>query len=1274
MVRSTTDMPDREAPEQSERGKSPDADRDADKGSRSAGGREDGHRPHRRRRRLLRVAIVLLVLLAIVVVAVQLVLWSNIPRNLVLAQLQSQLGLRVTCESLSTGWLGNTRLRNVTLGLPMAEQAFLDMPRMEVKHTSLFGLILRRPVSVQRIVLENPTLYVRRDSAGRWNLAQVTELVSKAGGQKPAEESSNQGRPKLPEVRLTDGTVVVQDYGGAETKIRPLNLHGRPDPQVPMLIWRYDLHVPDHVKLVGFVAPGAPWGHEVNVAVENVHEWAKPWAANFPQDAKFVARWSGKTTDAGGVVGRLELADVKAAGVGAKGIVGVETSGGAIAFNPDGLMITTQQKALPEARLLSGRITSDGGTLRAERLYVAVMNGQVRLDGNYALGTQSGQLDAEWRELATGGVTHGGTLKGEITAPFPQRPELNATIVSRGVSPDGPWDATLELNGRGLNGWGQANWTLKAPQLDWRGNYPLELDGLNAQVETRNDPKAGGNVVRLVNLNVPKNRVESIGEYNLTNGNWKFWVNVGAVNLPGGATAAAGTGTGEGQAAPPLTVMLNAWGNPEKIRVEQFFVRGAEAELFGDGWYVKRQPSPLDLIVHLKHIPPRRDEEDRPPVFGFLKGEARIRGTAFNPRSLTIEGKLNGENVSLYGRTVGDVEAKLSGKADNEQAFVRTDKLKFLEGFWALDAVYARKTKAVTVGVSVEDLDLKHVGALAQKHSAKELTSARRDEPQVDFLSGVFRGKWQVVLPGADLEQIKAEGNFEINDLRAPGFSADSVAATTTMANGTITVGPVKMARALKRTVDGIVVEATGGMTATVKVDADDFSQVIFSLDVKNWPFELGGSGWADVTGGTAGKDLVIDLTADRTETQKVLPGRSAVGELIFESKVTYDGRSIGDARLLATLLGREIDLRELRVNTLDGNLRGQGVIELEKPLEARSFFVWEDVKATRLVDLFPSLKGLQGTFSGTARVQPSKDPRALGPLAFDLQLDAKDARYNALQIGKTVLLGYADLNRIVLNDPADLASQMEVAGGVLTLWGRVSYHNLETTKDAVSSQFVIDFKGLDLNQIIKASDPDATDTPGRLDGSLTLIGATRGPRIIPRPAGVPPAPFVEKLVTAFTADGSVKLSEAKLGRLPVFSELYTLMSLGQDVKENNGRGDVQVHLENGTLELNNLSYFNRGTEVRIAQLAFERVWEMPNSPIRGRAFGSLRPLASLNLPFIAEADRLIALLTADLLAVGVKGTADDPQVSQLGLDELGADLKAILFGNTQPSTSSRGG
>ena len=1240
----------------------------------------------RRRHRLRRFAIGLILLLLIVAVAIQLVLWSNLPRRLVLAQLQTQLGLRVEASSLTTGWLGNTHLREVRLGLPMVEESFLDMPRMQVKHTTLFGLLLRRPVSVDEIILDNPTLYVRRDEAGRWNLQQVAALVARAGGSKPADESAKQARPKLPEVRLIDGTVVIQDFGRTETRIRPLRVHGRPDPKTPGILWRYDVEVPGHLKLVGQVIPGDPWPHEVELAVNDVDAWAEPFVPGFPDDARLKAQWRGQIKN-GAVSGRLELQELKGSGASAKGVMLVSNEGGVVSLRPDGLTVATTNELLAEAKLASGSIVYDGTAVRADRLYVAALGGQTRVDGDYTLATRSGQLKAEWLDITTGALRHSGSLDAKVGSTFQNRPQVEATLVSRGVSPDGPWDTKFQLNGTSQGGWGDMDYTLSAPQLDWRGNYPLDLDGLLAKLETRIDEKTRQRVIRLAQLNSPGNQVQSVGEYNLATKHWKFWISLNALPIPGESASTTDVGVAvrkENAAAPAgadgkatqakqnaasLAILLNAWGDPKRLEVGQFLVRGAEFEFTAGGEYVYARPSPLELNLKVRHIPPRIAERDRPPLYGYLSGEGRVAGTVFAPRKLTLEGKLLGEGVTVYHRSVGDLDIKISGRADNDTAVLASEQFEFLKANWKLNARYTRQAGDVTVHLGVNDLDLSEVGDLVPRFDPNDTRPVRRTEEETDLLAGKLTGDWKLVIPRADKDRIKLDGNVAIRTLRAPGFVADAIEAKTLLENGVLTVGPVQLQRAITRSVDGKETRLEGTADASVSADLDDLTQIIAALKLTNWPLEAGEGGWVDISGGT--EKLVIDLASDADAKQVVLPGKSVAGSINFATSLTFKGHTLGKAEVLGDFMGRMLDLRKFDIQTLDGNVTGNGVIELEKPLEARAFFSWEKVNSQRLVDLFPALNGLEGIYTGRLRVQPTVEPRALGPLAISFESTPEGGRYKAIDIGRTLILAYADFNRFVLNDPADLASTIEIGGGQLKLWGRVSYHDLERTKDAVSSQVLIDFKGLDLNQIIHAANPNARQTPGQIDGSLTIIGATRGPRTRPLAPGAEPPSLAEKIATGITAHGPVKLTRAKLGALPVFALLYDLMSLGQDVKNNNGVGSVEVRLENGDLELNNLRYFNRGTEAR-GMFTIEQLWKLPRSPVYGTVIGSVRPLANVNLPFIAEIDRVIALVSSDLASVGIEGMVDEYKVYQIGLRDLGSGLKMLLLGDVPKSKAER--
>src|SRR5438067_6844048 len=142
---------------------------------------------------LRRILIALLVLVAVALLTTQIVLWTDYPRHLVINVLQQQLGLRVQASGLSTGWFGHTTLTDVKLSLPLADESFLDVPRMDVTHTWLLWLALTRQFQLESIELQRPTLVVRQDAAGRWNVQDVAELVARATAGTP--EPGTKKRP-----------------------------------------------------------------------------------------------------------------------------------------------------------------------------------------------------------------------------------------------------------------------------------------------------------------------------------------------------------------------------------------------------------------------------------------------------------------------------------------------------------------------------------------------------------------------------------------------------------------------------------------------------------------------------------------------------------------------------------------------------------------------------------------------------------------------------------------------------------------------------------------------------------------------------------------------------------------------------------------------------------------------------------------------------------------------------------------------------------------------
>jgi len=204
---------------------------------------------HPLRRFLIGSLLVIAALIAIGAIAVQIILHTSVPRNIVIARLQEEFGLRIGAQNLSTGWGGHTDLKDVTLALPLADEAFFRLPELRVQHTNLLAVLLRRPLRISSIELVRPRIVVRQDPLGRWNVEEAVALLARASGGRSAAaaQQQQQSQPiaqtsivQLPTLSISSATLVLVDRTGKQTEIAPLNARG--NPQNP-LAWGFNADV-----------------------------------------------------------------------------------------------------------------------------------------------------------------------------------------------------------------------------------------------------------------------------------------------------------------------------------------------------------------------------------------------------------------------------------------------------------------------------------------------------------------------------------------------------------------------------------------------------------------------------------------------------------------------------------------------------------------------------------------------------------------------------------------------------------------------------------------------------------------------------------------------------------------------------------------------------------------------------------------------------------------------------------------------------------------------
>ncbi|HXE54394.1 MAG TPA: hypothetical protein VN541_15335, partial [Tepidisphaeraceae bacterium] len=239
-----------------------------------------------------------------------------------------------------------------------------------------------------------------------------------------------------------------------------------------------------------------------------------------------------------------------------------------------------------------------------------------------------------------------------------------------------------------------------------------------------------------------------------------------------------------------------------------------------------------------------------------------------------------------------------------------------------------------------------------------------------------------------------------------------------------------------------------------------------------------------------------------------------------------------------------------------------------------------------------------------------------------------------------------------------------------------------------------ISLRHISIDQFVTAWDPGHTSGFGWIDGNIYTLSAPKTRQLaqiaseatyVPPPSTRPatagatspttaPATslatgdqmdVLQRLLRTTTVDGTVRISQSDLGNFGPISFLYNAMHLGGNMRVPTGHGTIALHMEQGTLHIPNLYYFNRGIEVRGVATATQ-MWNLPDNPIEGSAVGTARPLKNIKLPLFAEADAILSGLQGQLTSIQFKGTVKDPKkdyIRQLGLTQMGSELRQLLLG-----------
>jgi hypothetical protein len=988
-------------------------------------------RRHRVRRWTLRAVIALLVLVVLAVVAITIVLNTEIPRRLVLTSLQRQLGLRGEAEALSTWWWGDTVLENVTLALPLADEALLEVEQLRVDHTNLPFILLGRPLRVHEVKLVRPRLVVRQDALGRWNVAEALALIGRAsGGQSAANEERRGEAVQLPVVDLIDGTLLLINNKDQQVTLAPLEVQGRPENP---LAWKFRATVLPRIEIEGRVAPGQRWNHQADIRVRQIGDVIRPWVTAWPDPFEIAGEWSGEVIE-GVATGRLDLKKAQVAAVNATGSVGLEAGAGSATVRPQAMAIKIGTTEPTPVQLMGGSFQTSGSQVKAEEVRVGVFGGTARLAGQFDWHLMSGRMDLSWIDLALpGDIRHEGRVSATLDTPWAGRPQIKAEAASAGVSPRGKWEGAFTVRGEGRS-WRDIDWTLVAPEIAWRD---AKLNYTVRQVTAR--ATTTDSVVRLVDLRIPEtDRLAGTGRWDVETGEWDLKMAMRGVPLP--------------RVPQPSDISFVAAGGQKRVDVPSFIFRSGAFVAETAAAYVFDDPKPLSAVVAMSRPPFVIEGDAEALARGVLRGEAAIVGT-LGPLRLETKLQVFGNDVHFGKRDLGDLTVQLAGFIDPAGVRVDSQEIELLEGHWTLWAEYVFGDGTTRAGLDVRDLSLRQADALFTPPPKAE---------------GTLLAEMRLDIPEGDRSRLAVRGDWLVRNLNTSGLRADGVAGSITVDETLLRLDDIRF-----RYLDG-------RGRASLEYDLRDRTKLSVQAAVETWPIET--------EDGTFATDVTADATLDVD-----LKEMAATGPLNLTGPVRAWGDDVGLFRIASAMEGRELFLKEITANAFEGEIGGEARFNFDDWLNGTAKVEWKNVETGPLVELFPDLEGLNGAMSGTLVAAKPIDPKTPEPLRVQISLASNGARMNGMSIGDAgivFLLGRDHAgnapraDRIILD-----RSTFQLAGGTVNAWGRTSTH---AGSYFHTLHMQIAMNRLSLDELVHALEPEAEPMIGVLSGEITAFGPRR--------------------------------------------------------------------------------------------------------------------------------------------------------------------------------------
>ncbi len=1148
-----------------------------------------------------RVLVLLLVLLVVVVVAaigaVHWVLQSDWPRQLVVSTAQQQTGLRIEVGTLRATWGGVTTLEDVTVALPLEDDAFASVPRMVVRHNGVLSLLLSGgSVRVEAVEIAEPTVRVREER-GRWNVAEAVATVMQ---HLPSSEEGG----ALPRVTVAGGRVMVEGEDGV-TELSAVTLTGSPLGEVA---WTFEGSAEDVLKVSGRLTPWGDMAHEVTVEASPSDAMVSQWLAGVPVPVRLRGDWTGRV-EAGVVRGVATIEEGRAGGFGLRGEAGVTVEGAEVAVMPEGLVVTGVEQLPGEVRGSGGPGRVRGAAVTGSRVGGAVEGTRAELNGAGRLDTQTGWLEGSWSAMdsrwaealiaGAGDATHGGTVTARVERPGLDRVAAEVGVTMRGRSVWGAWEGELTAKGAGGN-WDAMVWEVGAPRMRLTRDEaePIVLDGFAATVAMR------WPVVVVERLRTGAGLdVAASGEVDVDTLTWRGEVRSEALTLPGVAMA-------------PVAVVVEADGVGARAQVTKLEATLGPLRVEGTGTYDPEREQSLDATVKATvdltvdgamatATPATGTGEAGEQAASVTMRPERTREVAWAGRWVwdgTVTGRPQGRDVTAVGTLVSDsvvinhqplaeVTLPLEVRLRDEVVALRSQRFELFDGSCELEGAYRFGGTRTRLKLEARDFSLQRV--------------ARFANPELK-VEGKWDGTLDVIVPHERLQDMRVEGTVAID-----GFSTGPIAFDRM-------TGRLTTRRSVLRFDDVQLHKGEGSAVGSASFDLGDPRMIRAELRSDGWPLEVAEAGLSARIDGSTNLDIDVvtgDAYGSMTVDTQVFDGEKALAE------VSFDG----------TLTPQSLQVRALQGTVLGATVEGQGMFDRVQWHRSTGSLTYRDLALSSLAHWLDEAGEATGRVSGEVSFGPADEARPLEPVRIDAQVTATDASWRGLDFSGGHATAYAGRRRVVVND-----SRFGIADGSVSVWSSLTRREAQWF-----SNVRVDFEDLDLQRLRAAMLPDDEPAVGRISGFVSFVGDVR------------------KWYTA-VGNGRVDVSASDLASIDIIGAVFRAMGVSMSRPEPTGFGRAVFRFESALVQLESFKYFNRGVDMQLQGTVFDlkKGWD---SPLLLFAAGTFRPLKNLPIPGTEVLDEIFTNVQLSIATVRADGTLGRPNARPVPLSETSRTLRELI-------------